>query len=178
MSWSDSARLPRRAVFLAVVLALPLALSGCIHPLYGSSSGGEELQAKLSGIVIDEVPDRFGHYLVQELGFDLNGSGKEGTARYRLSITTSESVQPAVVNSLTGVATSATLFGTATFHLVETATGKDVLTGVAQATASYSRNDQRFASVRAARDAEIRVAEQLAEQIKTRIAARLSRPPA
>lgn len=165
----------RRALRLAAVLALPLAAAACIHPLYGPTASGESMQAKLSGIVIDRVPDRFGHYLVQELGFDLNGSGTEGKARYRLAITTTESVQSSIVSTITGMATSATLIGNANYVLVETATGQEVLKATAVATASYTRNDQRFASVRAARDAEIRVAEQLAEQIRTRIAARLAR---
>jgi LPS-assembly lipoprotein len=40
--------------------------------------------------------------------------------------------------------------------------------------ASYDRFPQRFASVRAARDAEIRVAKLLADQIRTRVAAHLA----
>lgn len=165
----------RRLARIALVLALPLAAAGCIHPLYGPTASGEDLQARLSGIVIDQVPERFGHYLVQELGFDLNGSGTEGKARYRLAIATNETVQSSIVSTITGMATSATLLGTASFTLTETATSKVILAAAATATASYTRNDQRFASVRAARDAEIRVAEQLAEQIRTRIAAKLSR---
>jgi LPS-assembly lipoprotein len=39
---------------------------------------------------------------------------------------------------------------------------------------SYERSVQRFASIRAARDAEIRGAKQISEQIKTRIAAYLA----
>jgi LPS-assembly lipoprotein len=172
---SRDRRSPSRTARLALVLALPLLAAGCIHPLYGPTASGELLQTKLSGIVIDKVPDRFGHYLVQDLGFDLNGSGTEGAARYRLSLSTSETVQSSIVSTITGMATSATIIGTAHFTLTEIATSKEILSASTPATAAYTRNDQRFASVRAARDAEIRVAEQLAEQIRTRIAAKLSR---
>jgi LPS-assembly lipoprotein len=41
--------------------------------------------------------------------------------------------------------------------------------------ASYDRSSQRFANIRAARDAEIRDTRVLAEQIKTRLAADLAR---
>jgi LPS-assembly lipoprotein len=43
--------------------------------------------------------------------------------------------------------------------------------GTAAVVASYDRTTQRFSSVRAARDAEIRDAERLADEIRTRIAA-------
>lgn len=164
----------RRLARLALVIGLPLPAMGCIHPLYGPTASGEALQTKLSGIVIDRVPDRLGHYLVQELGFDLNGSGTEGKARYRLALGATETVQSSIVSTVTGLATSATLIGTANYVLTEVTTGKQIVAGSAIATATYTRNDQRFASLRAARDAEIRVAEQLAEQIRTRLAAKLS----
>ena len=41
-------------------------------------------------------------------------------------------------------------------------------------TASYDRTSQRFANIRAARDAEIRDAKALADQIRTRIMAALA----
>ena len=44
-------------------------------------------------------------------------------------------------------------------------------------TATYDRSIQRFASQRAARDAEIRLSKVLADQIKTRIASVLSAKP-
>ena len=49
-----------------------------------------------------------------------------------------------------------------------------ITTGTATAQATYDRFNQRFATVRAARDAEIRLAKTLAEQVKTRLAATLS----
>ena len=43
--------------------------------------------------------------------------------------------------------------------------------GVAFTAATYDRSSQRFANIRAARDAEIRDAKALADQIRTRVAA-------
>jgi len=54
---------------------------------------------------------------------------------------------------------------------------KIVTEGVATSTATYDRSVQRFASLRAARDAEIRLASVLADQIKTRLASVLSAKP-
>ncbi|MFO1150189.1 MAG: LPS assembly lipoprotein LptE [Alsobacter sp.] len=174
MSWREA---PHRRRLLAAALLLPLALGGCnIHPLYGAAAPGDvTTQDKLAGIVIDQVPDRFGHYLVQELGFALDGSGTDSAkARYRLSIKTTESVNSSIVNTITGNATAAYVSGSANYTLTRIGTDEVVYSGSASAIASYTRNEQRFASVRAARDAEIRVAEQLAEQIRNRLAAKLS----
>ena len=145
--------------------------------MYGPTPSGEPLQDRLSGIVIDRVPERFGHYLVQELGFNLNGSGTDGKARYRLAIVTDETVRSTVVNSITGTATSATLVGTATWTLSPAAGGDPILSARDTAFATYNRNEQRFSSIRAARDAEIRVAQQLADQMRNRIAAKLATMP-
>lgn len=84
-----------------------------------------------------------------------------------------ESLAATAVNSATGTASAAILTGSAVFTLTPFGGGPVVITGTAVASAPYDRGPQRFADVRAARDAEIRVAKVLAEQIQTRIAATL-----
>ncbi|GGH33600.1 hypothetical protein GCM10007036_46360 [Alsobacter metallidurans] len=172
MSSYDLARRTLRSGLILGLLALPLA--GCFRPLYGVAAGGGSVEAALRGIVVDEVQDRIGHYLVQELGFELNGSGEQTAARYRLSMTVKETIQAAVVNTTTGRADAATILATVNFTLTEIATKKQIMQAVAFGTASYDRSPQRFAAVRAARDAEIRVAKTLADQLRTRIAAKLA----
>lgn len=173
MSSSDLVRRTVRSIAILSALALPLA--GCFRPLYGEAKvGGGSVEAALRGIVVDEVQDRIGHYLVQELGFELNGSGEQTAARYRLSMTVKETIQAAVVNTTTGRADAATILATVNFTLTEIATSKEIMKAVAFATASYDRSPQRFAAVRAARDAEIRAAKTLADQLRTRIAAKLA----
>jgi LPS-assembly lipoprotein len=172
MSSYDLARRTLRSGLILGLLALPLA--GCFRPLYGEAAGGGSVEAALRGIVVDEVQDRIGHYLVQELGFELNGSGQQTAARYRLSMTVKETIQAAVVNTTTGRADAATILATVNFTLTEIATKKQVMQAVAFGTASYDRSPQRFAAVRAARDAEIRLAKTLADQLRTRIAAKLA----
>jgi LPS-assembly lipoprotein len=148
---------------LACILALGLA--GCIHPLYGPNG----VSAQLSQIEVAPIPDRVGHYLAEELKFQTDGSGAPPPPKYRLIVTTTESVGGLIVNlhTLTSDAASVTL--NATYSLVEIEGGREVARGSASATASYDRSQQRFANVRAARDAEIRAASVLADQIRTRI---------
>jgi LPS-assembly lipoprotein len=171
---SSADRLPsRRAALRALaVLGLPLALGGCLRPLYGTANDGSSVAVDLTTIIVDELPDRLGHYLVQELRFAFDGSGNTNvTPRYRLSMTATEQVQSAIVNTSTGRAVSGTIFVRVNYQLKSIPGETVVHDGVATMTASYDRGPQRFASVRAARDAEIRIAKTLADQLRTRIAA-------
>jgi LPS-assembly lipoprotein len=59
---------------------------------------------------------------------------------------------------------------TATYTLTAIEGGAQITTGTATASASYDRTEQRYANVRAARDAEIRAVGLLADQIRTRLA--------
>jgi LPS-assembly lipoprotein len=145
--------------------ALALALSGCIHPLYGTSG----VASQLAQIEVSPIPDRVGHYLAEELKFETNGSGAAAPPKYRLNITTQESLGGLIVNLHTLTSDAASLTLMANYSLVEIESGKEVTKGSANATASYDRSQQRFANVRAARDAEIRAATVLADQIRTRV---------
>ena len=171
-----------RAVRVAVVAALALNLSACFRPLYGPTASGEPMSALLASVQVDDVlmaqgQERLGHYLRSELIFDLDGSGQPSAKRYRLKMQGSESVQTPIVSSQTGRAEAGTIVGTIKYALEDLSGTKIISEGVATSTATYDRSIQRFASLRAARDAEIRLAKVLAEQIKTRIASVLVTKP-
>ena len=98
-----------RAARPVLASALALALSGCIHPLYGTNG----VNAQLARIEVTPIPDRVGHYLAEELKFETNGSGAAAAPKYRLTITTQETLGGLIVNlhSLTSDAASLTLDG-------------------------------------------------------------------
>ena len=173
MLWPDRFRLPR--VFLSgIALAASLALAGCLRPLYGPTASGASMQEELAAIEIPEIPERLGHYLRTELIFLLDGSGQKSAKRYVLTIAPTTNLLSAIVDSLSARADVATLNGTAAFQLKTADGARVVYQGSAIGSATYDRSAQRFATVRAARDAEIRLAKLLAEQIKNRIAAALA----
>jgi LPS-assembly lipoprotein len=154
---------------------LAVALGGCFRPLYGPSASGPLVQDILASIAVDSVEDRTGHYLVEELRFNLlNGREQPANPKYMLSMNITEKVSSAIVSSETGRASNATVTVTVDYTLKKYGTDQQVLNGLAVGSASYDRSVQRFASVRAARDAEIRVARLLADQIRTRLAADLA----
>lgn len=171
---SHDPQLSRRRVATGLTLAMTLALGGCFRPLYGETASGFSMRDELAAIDVAPIDDRIGHYLRNELLFQLDGSGGSAPKRYRLVVTPSLSLATAIVDTAATRADAATVTGRAAFVLTEINGGKVVFSGMAQGSATYDRSVQRFATVRAARDAEIRLGKLLAEQIRTRVAAALA----
>jgi LPS-assembly lipoprotein len=160
-----------------VLVAAGLLLGGCFRPMYGIGSDGRGLSTVLASVQVDAIPDRLGHHLGQELAFELTGGKNAEAPRYRLTVRTAQSVMTPVVDSTTGLADAALVQVTAQYRLTRIATGDTVTEGTAVASAAFDRIAQRFAAARATRDAEIRAARLLAEQIKVRLAAVLASGP-
>jgi LPS-assembly lipoprotein len=171
MSWSKGSWSP----FLLVLAALALSggLAGCFQPLY-SEAAHPGLVEDLRAIEVEPIKDRIGHYLADNLTTDLNGTGQTPPPKYRLTVTVTTASSTPTVNSLINVATSATMTGEAHYTLNKVDGGAQVLTGVANANATYDRSQQRYNDLRAARDAEIRMARSLSEEISLRLAAQLA----
>ena len=121
---------------IVAALALAGALAGCFQPLY-SEAAHPGLVEDLRAIEVLPIKDRIGHYLADNLTTDLNGTGQTPTPKYRLTVTVSIGTSTPTVSSLTNVATSATMTGDARFTLNKAEGGAQVLTGVANANASY-----------------------------------------
>ena len=166
-----------RRLQLALPLVGALALGGCLQPMYGQfAEGGPGMQSELQAIAIEPITDRIGHYLGDDLIFDLNGTGSTVTPKYRLYVTVSESVQTPLIDTVTGIASAADLVVNADYRLVRVGTGLPVTSGKAFVFKSYDRTSERFSNIRAARDAEIRTAKSLSDQIRTRLAVALAHP--
>ena len=167
-----------------VGLALTLVVSGCaFRPLYGPTASGAPLQELLSQIevampVTSPGQERLGHYVRSELIFNLDGSGKPtADKRYVLTLNSVQSVQVTTTDTITGRADAALMNISVRYDLRTKDGSRQITTGLARANATYFRDPQRFASVRAARDAEIRAAKLAADDIKARISAILAASP-
>jgi LPS-assembly lipoprotein len=157
---------------------MALGLSACFRPLYGPTASGAPLQEVFASIQVQPVTagpgqERITHYLRSELVFDLDGSGQPRPKQYKLDISVNQQVVTPIVDSVSGRAQTAHLTASATYTLTSLDGTRTLTKGVATASASYERQTQRFASVRAARDAEMRVAKLLSEQIRTRLSGAL-----
>jgi LPS-assembly lipoprotein len=169
----SSGKVSRRGALAA--LGLALLASGCnFRPLYGSLPGGGSLTSALSAVEIAPPRSREGQKLRNELIFMFTGGGEPSAPLYRLNITTVVSRTALTITPVGGLPTSEGVIGTASFRLQRISDGKAILTDSLTAHASYDRSTQRFAAIRAQRDAEDRAMTTLAEMIRTRIAAKLA----
>ncbi|MGB6175600.1 MAG: LPS assembly lipoprotein LptE [Methylocella sp.] len=168
--WPHGRALPR--IFAALLMGL--ALSGCIQPLYGPLSAGGDVAGELQAVAVDPIPDRLGHYLGNELIFALNGTGSHVPPKYRLKVTLTENTQTPLLDTVTGYPTAANVVVNADYQLVPVQGGDPITKGHTIVVASYDRTSQRFANLRAARDAEIRDAKRLADEIRIRVAAAIA----
>jgi LPS-assembly lipoprotein len=178
MSWFDSIRQIKHSsdiLRLTFLTGAILSLSGCIEPLYGPKGDGGHIVSDLQAVKVEPIPDRLGHYLENELIFALNGTGSSPSPKYRLVVTVHERMSTPIVNTVTGEAEAGDVNVDAEYRLYPIAgSNEPVASGNVTNFVVYDRSTQRLSNVRAARDAEIRNAKVLADQIRTRIAVALA----
>jgi LPS-assembly lipoprotein len=162
---------------LAAALIAAAAAGGCFQPLYAENTRsvtGGSVKDAFKEIEVPEIKGLIGHYLRNELVFELDGGNEpDRVKRLKFQSQISESLEVVTVDYTNGRADSAILVATATWSLTDTVSGKVVSKGTNIVRAPYERSSQRFATVRAARDAQIRAAKNLATLIRGQIAADL-----
>lgn len=168
---------PSRRLLLGAALASAALAGGCLQPLYGpntASNVGGNVKDALRSIEIAEIKGLTGHYLRNELVFELDGGGETGvTKRLKLTASVTDALEVVTVDFANGRADSAILVARASWAVVKLPSNEVVSQGTNLVRAPYERSQQRFASVRAARDAQIRAAKSLATLIRGQIAADL-----
>ena len=171
----------RIAARLVAVAALAGLTAGCFQPMYAEHADGTPgLRDKLSGIELPPVdkpnasPEaRIGVGIRNALAFKLYGTATGTAPTHKLVLKFQTSRSSLIVSQTTGLPTTENVGIDAQYNLVELATNKSVMTWTTFARTSYDipGSYQRFSRQRAFRDAEDRAAEQIAENIKTRLAA-------
>lgn len=158
----------------SAALALALVAAACqVRPLYsGGTSGPLSPNPELRRIAIDDPRTRTEQVLRNELIFLFRGEGSDTTdPAYRLRIILSEADDPLAVELEEDLPSAVLVTLDGTFILSEAVTEKTLLTGQLETSASYDFSSQRFANVRAEKDAAERAARSMAEIIAARIAA-------
>jgi LPS-assembly lipoprotein len=163
----------RRAILrLAVAVVIPLTVSACFRPLYGSSgAGGSPISAEFSAIQVDGLSGFLGHELRNELVFLLRGGNEPATPRYRLDITSSEVETKPITDQQLGRSEAGILSFTAAFSLFSLTEKKVLTSGRLITPIPYDRGNEPYATLRAQRDARQRGARLLAEQMRGQLAA-------
>jgi LPS-assembly lipoprotein len=171
----------RKTVRAAATLAIAALAAGCFQPLYGEQSptGGPILRDQLSAVDVLQIEapkgtdqERIAVEIRNALLYDFTGGGYAAPPNYRLKIAITSTRSPIIIDSHTSRPDVENYGLNATYSLMEIATGKVVVTGLTFARVSYDipGQEQRFARVRGLRDAELRAAKVIAENIKTRLA--------
>jgi LPS-assembly lipoprotein len=166
-----------------VVLVLLLAgtTAGCFQPLYGTqtTTGAPEVAAALGGVDVEQIDAatgtddaRIGVEVRNDLLFGLQGGSGGGSPTHSLKIRLIPTRYTTSVDLQTGRSSTDVYSLIATYTLTDLRTGKVVLTASTVAPVSYDTpgEQQRFARSRGLRDAENRASQQIADNIRSRLA--------
>jgi LPS-assembly lipoprotein len=165
---------------LLAVAALAALTAGCFQPMYAEHADGTPgLREKLLGVEVPPVDKanasreaRVGVEIRNALAFKLYGNATGMPPTHRLVLRFSSSRSSLMVDINTGLPTSENYGIDAQYNLIEIASNKSVMSGSTFSRVSYDMpgSYQRFARSRAFRDAEDRAAQEIAENIQTRLA--------
>lgn len=173
---STSRRLSLLGVCLVLSFAAGLAACGDagFHPLYAPSASGASASERLKEVDFAPIPGRVGQRVRNELVFESTGGGEALPPQYRFEVVLQENVTSTLV-TVQGQVGGAVYSLQASFRLIDPKTKKVVFQGTSHARASFERFESIYANVRAREDAENRAARVIADDLKTRLAAYLSR---
>ena len=166
---------------LIAVAALAALTAGCFHPMYAEHTDGTPgLREKLMGVEIPPITDkpnasreaRVGVEIRNALAFKLYGNATGMPPTHKLVLRFASSRSSLIVDVNTGLPSSENYGIDAQFNLIEIATNRSVMTGTTFSRVTYDMpgSYQRFSRSRAFRDAEDRAAQEIAENINTRLA--------
>ena len=172
----------QRSLFRAIAaLAIAALAGGCFQPLYGehSPTGGPVLRDQLSAVDVLQIAApkgtdeaRIAVEIRDALLYDFTGGGYSAPPTHRLKISIASTRVSIIVDVNTSRPDVENYGLNASYTLTEIATGKIVVTGSTLARVSYDipGQEQRFARVRGLRDAELRAAKVIADNIRSRLA--------
>jgi LPS-assembly lipoprotein len=165
---------------LLAVAALAALTAGCFQPMYAEHADGTPgLREKLMGVEVPPVDKnnasreaRIQVEIRNQLAFKLYGTATGMPPTHRLVLRFTSNRSSLMIDQATGLPTSENYGIDAQYNLIDLATNKSVMTGTTFSRVSYDIPGQlqRFARSRAFRDAEDRAANEIAENIQTRLA--------
>ncbi len=175
--WSFRTSLNARnlAIFMMV-----FGLTACgFRPLYAppaaDGADADDVYAfdVFRSVAINNIPDREGQYLHNQLTKLLHPHGADAQRFYNLSISLSESERNLAVRK-SSIATRANLTVRGIYSLLDKRTGEVVAKGNTSVTSGYNIFDSEYQSLSALNGARFRALDSLAQQIRIRLATDLS----
>ena len=151
-----------------LLLLAALLVAGCrFQPVYGTHSAGSSTVADLNNIAIDNIPDRNGQVLRNDLIDRMYGKDRSSQPAYRLQVTITHGEED--LGILANATATRSLLNLSSTYVLTDAKGKQILTGTAHSVASFDKLDQIYATVAARQDAYDRTLHEVSEQIVNRL---------
>ena len=162
MSWSRG-----------LLLGIPLLASCGFQPLY-AEHGDVAAADQLAAVRIEPLPDRSGQVLYNALRDGLNPLGRPASPDYLLRCRLEE-VSEELALRTDETATRVNLTLTATFALLPIEGKEPVFQGVSRTTTAYNGLTSPYATLTSSEDARSRALDDLAREIRQRLAIFLTR---
>jgi LPS-assembly lipoprotein len=162
MSW-------RSAILAAAGLGfVSLGLAGCgFHPLYGEHEQSG-LDGTLAAIQVDQIRDRLGQILTNQLRDGFNPTSAGIPARYRLSVSLVKQEYDSALRS-DGTASHTTIRITASYALHSLGDNKLATSGTVNSTNGLDVLDNQYANTIGEQTEETRAVHDIGEQIRERV---------
>lgn len=151
-------------------LLVVFLLSGCgFKPLYGSrgGDGGSPVEAQLNSIAIDNIPNREGQILRNNLIDRLYAQNRPAVPAYRLKVVIRSKEQELGLLA-NASATRALIDMYGDYSLVDSK-GNELVSGTTHSVASFNKMDQMYGTVAARQNAYERTLNEIGEQIVNRL---------
>jgi LPS-assembly lipoprotein len=182
--WSRNESMLRRLARFGTVALLAAMTAGCFQPLHATApvTGGPSVRDALAAVEVAQIEApkgspqaRIAVEIRDQLLFALTGGGGSAPPTHRLVVQIQLRTTPITVDVTSGRAEVEVSGIDARYRLINLATGKPAFTGdtFARVTSDVPGQQQRFARVRANRDAEERAARVIADHIRLRLASAL-----
>lgn len=160
----------------ATLISLATLLAGCqVRPLYSETNG---VGQKLGAIAFSEPSTRVGQQVRNHLVFlTSGGAGEPVKPDYEVELTVTAVETNILLDQTTAAPSPGRVVVTAIYSMKQTTDGKVIKAGTRTATALLDIPAQKFAELRAIRDAENRGAREVAELVRVELAGALARLP-
>jgi len=154
---------------VACMSLLGLGLAGCgFHPLY-ADHGNQGVDPALASIQVDQIHDRLGQVLTNQLRDGFNPTSAPVQARYHLEVAIATQQYDSALRS-DGTASHTVIRVVANYVLRTLGDNKEVISGKVQADNGLDVLDNQYANTIGAQTEELRAVRDLGDQIHQKVA--------
>jgi LPS-assembly lipoprotein len=152
-----------------MTLFAALALSGCgFHSVYGSrDSDDSPIAAQMQDVAIDNIKERNGQMLRNDLIDMMYGKGRPTQPRYRLTIDLKASEEDLGIQA--DATTTRAMINMVGNFVLKDAAGKELMHGTAHSTSNINKISNQYATLVSNQDAYARTINEVSQQIVNRL---------